>query len=280
MTLVTGAPAFSDAEAVFRRWSGAIAKTLMPAGERPGRKLDLSLIKSNHRARSYRAESAGRSGFLKLFDKHSRVGREAYTRERDALLLLHGRELVPRHLAHCDQDFFILSEMIEVQPRPDLPADRHACVSLARGCGGWLAEYEAAAPVRRHSGNWFDYLTNYDRYSHLLPLAQMQSWLADIPLCGSILSRCDNSLGNFMIRPDGSLAGCDFEQARFKPRGWDFAMTYQAFAVRWPLYHEEALAALAAGFSSRHRGVLDIEELTRVARALFILEADTAIARG
>ncbi|APX88347.1 hypothetical protein BV394_00215 [Brevirhabdus pacifica] len=277
MNAVTTAPGAIKAEPVFRRWAEVIAGALTQG--KPGKTLDFKLLKSSHTAVSYRAETGTERGFVKLFDPFSRAAREAYARERDALLMLRESGLVPRHIGHSDDDCMVLVDYVEPAEDPLAGESRADCVKLARRCGAWLAEYEAIAPSRRQSGNWFDYLVAHDRYSQLLSLAQMQPWLQEIPLCGSILSRCDGSLSNFLFAADGSIAGCDFEQARFKPRGYDFAVTYLAFASRWPLHHEVALEAMADGFSSRHRGVLDPQELMAVARALFILEADTARGR-
>lgn len=99
--------------------------------------------------------------------------------------------------------------------------------------------------------------------------------LADIPLAGAVLSRGDPALSNYLV-DGGRIVAVDFEAAEFKPRGWDFLMLWQSFALRFPDRAREMLEALAEGFSAAHRGMLLTDELKLLARHMFAAMAGGA----
>ncbi|WP_164726764.1 aminoglycoside phosphotransferase family protein [Shimia sediminis] len=239
-------------------------------------RIDIELVKANRTSVTTRALLGTRTFILKLFAREGLQSELYYQREKGALMALRGRGVAPRLIGFCDQRHFLMMQAVPTLEHAQAQA-RLGWLGFAREIGAWLGRIDRAAPGRPAHGNWATYLSRYTDQLCLENAPVAQDILSRIPLCGQSLAQCDASLGNVIFRPDGSVVGVDFEQARFRPRGWDFAMYFISLVERMPDQAEEILAALAEGFASEHRGALLIEELCTVARLILCLRANAFV---
>lgn len=257
---------------MFRGCFRQLAESLTCDGQ-AGAELGFELIKESPRAISLRMNAGSESGFLKLFDGPG--GSEAYKREKAALLAFAGKGVLPELISFSDEMLFILTEW---HGQPFDPAANPE--GTARRTGAWMARYDAAAPSRKLEGNWYNYGLSIGLGAALQSIPGAQAQLAAVPLCGEVLSRNEAALHNFVEGPDGRLLGCDFENARFKPRGWDYIRGYWSLLERFPDKARVVLKAYQRGFELSHRGMLQAQELSSVARILFCAQALSSVRQG
>ncbi len=258
-------------QAVFRGCFRQLAEGL--TGVAPeAQALNFSLIKETRGSISLQMILGSAEGFLKLFDGPG--GAEGYKREKAVLLALAGQGLVPEMISFSDEMRFVMTEW---QERPFEPgADPE---QTARRIGAWTARYDAAAPARGLQGNWYTYGQQIGLGQALQSIPRAREQLSAVPLCGEVLSHNDAAMHNFLEGADGRLLGCDFEKARFKPRGWDYLKAHWSLLERFPDKAPKVLKALERGFEMSHRGMLQAKELSVVARVLFCAQAVTAANR-
>lgn len=252
---------------VCSRWSSQIGAVVGRA--RALDELRVAPVKSSEEALCCRVDSDGGQAFLKVF----RPGQDAsYRRERDVLTMLKGNPVVPRHLAHCDDDRFVLSAFVD-----GLRADRGelagSSAHLSYEMGRCLGRLDAALPKRASTGTWLSYLEKYDAYRDLCKWSPARDVLSEIPLCGMVLARCDAALSNFIVTETGAIVVVDFARSRFKPRGWDLVHAHAALLTRFPDRSGKDLDELIAGFADYHRGAARPQELGRVAQLLAMAQA-------
>ncbi|PSL21714.1 hypothetical protein [Shimia abyssi] len=246
----------------------AIARLV--SGRKPGARLDFDLIKYGHSAISLQVHAGGRCAYMKLFDMSQPDS--AYQREKASLCALRDSGLVPRILGFSDSPRFIVCEWSDLA--------RHAYAPLtetpdefAYSLGKWLAELDSAVPGETAVGNWYGYLTKFGTALDLERISIAREVLSEIPLCGRALSRNDAALHNFLVNAEGHLLGCDFENARMRPRGWDYVLGHIGLVERFPEKIDTVIRAYSDGFSNAHRGALIVEELNVVSRILFCARA-------
>lgn len=232
------------------------------------RQLEFRLLKTGARALSLQCSAGDRTGYFKLF--HGSQAHTAYMREKLSLMVMaRGGGLVPQVLAFSDSRRFLLQTWLAPMVWPLGPD----AVRAARRLGIWLAKFDAQAPAGVWRGNWYDYLKKHGEALDLGKVPTALEVLGQIPLCGTALARNDAALHNFLQGPDGELIGCDFENARMKPRGWDYVMTWISLLERYPGQADEVIPAFSDGYASAHRGVLLVEELNAIARILLCARA-------
>lgn len=241
-----------------------IAETL--TGSPLERELHFELVKIGPRSLCLKLCAGGQFGFLKLFDGAD--GAVPYHREKAALHAMLDSGLVPGILAYSDELRFVLTDWIEARP---VVVDDPRQVGFRTGA--WLAAFDAVAPSEPASGNWFSYLSKFGSGLDLSQISSAQGMLSEIPLCGRVLSRNDAALHNYLVASDGTLLGCDFEQARMRPRGWDYLLGFAALIERFPDRSNEVIESYSEGFAQAHRGTLIVDELNAVARILFCARA-------
>jgi hypothetical protein len=250
---------------VFRGCFGPLCESL--TGAAPGdAQLQFFPVKESAASVSVRMVAGEVSGFLKLFDGPR--SEPLYKREKAALLALSGQDVIPEIISFSDELQFVLVEWHEADT--DLGSDPEG---FARRIGAWAARYDAVAPSRPLQGNWYTYGLKLGLGRALQDIPAAQAQLSAVPLCGEVLSHNDAALHNFVEGPGGHLLGCDFEHARFKPRGWDFIRGYWSLLERFPSKARPVLKAYQRGFDVSHRGVLQVQELSAVARVLFCAHA-------
>lgn len=223
-------------------------------------------LRTDSRAITLRVDAGDATAVLKLFGPNKAAWR-FYDRERTAYRLFRAPEIIPPLLAFSDERRFILTRYL-----PHLPVeeaiDRDDALAVTRNIGRFLAAYEAAAPAKPGTGNWYGYLKKFGKSLDQGIIDEASDVLETIPLCGLVLSRDDPAMSNLLVRPDGTVAACDFERAVFRPRGWDFIRSWEAIYTRYPATAQAHADALAEGFREAHRGVLLTEELAIVARTV------------
>lgn len=229
--------------------------------------LDVYPVKTSATKICYRVRVARSTGFLKLFDGDGPASTRAYERERDTLIAMSPSKLVPRLRAYSDPHKWLLMEDVS-GVQSDIAA-AYPAVVLARMIGAWIAAFETNAPCQSATGNWFNYLRKLGLGRHLDQIDDASSILSDIPLCGLVLSRNDPALHNYLLRKNGRLLGCDFENATLRPRGWEYITTWQALMRRYPENVAEVTKSFSEGFGREHRGALIVNELNSIARILF-----------
>ncbi|TLP60490.1 hypothetical protein FEE96_16685 [Parasedimentitalea maritima] len=241
-----------------------IAETL--TGLTNDRNVKFEMVKASSRSLCLKLNVDGKLGFLKLFDGPD--GSAAFFREKMSLHSMLDSGLVPGLLAYSDELKFILTEWVETRSLLDAEPS-HTAFRI----GAWLAAFDAAAPAELASGNWFGYLSKFKTGVALSQIVEAKSVLSGIPLCGRVLSRNDPALHNYLQTQSGALLGCDFEQSRMRPRGWDYVTGFGALIERFPAKSNEVLEAYSAGFARSHRGALIVDELNSMARILFCARA-------
>lgn len=252
----------------------AIAAAL--EGEPLPDRIDVELVKANRTSIAARVIVGSHTFVLKLFALEGIQSEVLYQREKGALMAYRSHDVAPYLIGFCDKRRFVM--MREVPALEQTAAqDMLGWRGFAREIGAWLGRMDRASPARPGHGNWASYLARYGDQLCLENAPVAQDILSRIPLCGQSLAQCDAALGNVIFRPDGSVVGVDFEQARFRPRGWDFAMYFISLVERMPDHAEDILAALADGFFSEHRGALLPEELCTVARLILCLRANAFV---
>jgi len=227
--------------------------------------LALEPVKTGRTARTFRLAAGTATGFLKLFDLQDAAAGLAFRRERDVCLWNRGSGQVARLLAYSDSGRYLVLEA-GAAGQPENPE------FFARALGKWTASFEARAPKAPGTGDWYSYLGNCRGVSSDVVEAA-RGRLEAIPLCGRAISRGDPALHNYISGPDGAFWGCDFEDARLRPRGWDFVMAQQALIQRWPDCFTTVLAAFCDGYALENRALTDLRELETVARVLFCAQA-------
>lgn len=232
--------------------------------------LEFRLLKRGSRAFSLECRAGTTSALLKIFCGPDAGA--AYAREKMSLMVMAPTGLVPGVLAVSDQRHFLLEHWHNPVAWPET-SQRAPAVAAARRIGDWIARFDARAPAGNRCGNWFEYLTKCGGDIDLGQVPCARDILCDIPLCGTVLSRNDGALHNFLETPTGDLVGCDFENARMKPRGWDYIQGYISLIERYPEAAQQVIQAYAEGFSRAHRGALLVNELNDVARILFCARA-------
>lgn len=232
----------------------------------PEGRLETKLIKNGKWALSLKAKVGGRTAFLKVFDQSDLAG-QAYERERSVLHEMQKSRLVPQLMAFSDLRRFLVMRFEHGLTATD-PESGLTPEDMAFRIGTWTAHFDSQAPSQPISGNWYSYLIKSGDQLGIKQIKGARDVLSTIPLCGLVLARNDAALHNFMLRRHDGLVGCDFEHAILRPRGWDFMMTYQALAQRFPENSDATLAAFSDGFSRFHRGALMMDELNDVARIL------------
>ena len=239
-------------------------------------RIDVELVKANRTSVAARVIVGSHIFILKLFAQEGLQSEVFYQREKGALMALRGHSVVPRLLGYCDHRRFLM--MQQVPALEQIAAqDMLGWEGFAFEIGAWLGRLDRASPARPAHGNWASYLARYGDQLCLESAPVAQDILSRIPLCGQSLAQCDAALSNVVFRPDGSVIGVDFEQARFRPRGWDFAMYFISLVERMPDHAEDVLAALSDGFFNEHRGALLPEELCTVARLVLCLRANAFV---
>ena len=187
-------------------------------GENKADRIDVELVKSNRSSLTARLIVGTQTIFFKLFAQDGVLSDMLYQREKGALSALRGHAVTPDLLGFCDKRRFLM--MREVPSlAPDEFHDMLGWFGYAREIGAWLGRLDRVAPARPAHGNWATYLSRFADQLCLENAPVAQDILGRIPLCGQSLAQCDSSLGNVVIRPDGTAVGVDFEQARFRPRG-------------------------------------------------------------
>ncbi len=224
-------------------------------------------LKHGPRATSVLIETGGEKAVLKCFDIASPEAARGYDRERTAYRLFRAPEIVPPLLAFSDARRFVLTRHVAHLPIEDVAA-RDGALATTRAIGAFLARYEAAAPAKAATGNWYNYLKKFTDTLHQPIIEQARETLQEIPLCGLVLARDDPAMSNLLFGPGGAISGCDFERAAFRPRGWDFVRACEALIARDPARSRAHCEALAEGFRAQHRGILLTEELARVAKVM------------
>ena len=246
------------------------------AGNDLPERIDIELVKANRCSITARLNIGRDTLILKLFASQGARSKARYQREKGALIALSGQAVVPRLIGFCDERHFVLMhEVAAIDHSSTL--NMLGWQGFAYEIGAWLGRLDRAAPARPAHGNWATYLDRFGDQLCLENVPVARDILSRVPLCGQSLSQCDASLGNVLFRSNGTALGVDFEQARFRPRGWDFAMYFISLAERMPDRAEETLTAMAEGFASEHRGALVMEELCKVARLLLCLRANAFV---
>lgn len=236
-------------------------------------RIQIVLVKSNRGSLTVRLIVGHHPIIMKLFASNGIQADLAYQREKGALMALRGTDVAPYILGFCDTRRFIMMRQVPAMDE-DAAIDALGWEGYVREIGRWLARLDRVAPARPAHGNWASYLARYTDQLCIDNVPVAQDILSRIPLCGQSLSQGDSALSNVLFRPEGSAVGIDFEEARFRPRGWDFAMFFIALVGRRPENPEGILDALAAGFDDEHRGALMTEELCTVARLVLCLRAN------
>ncbi|MBE1282452.1 MAG: phosphotransferase [Rhodobacteraceae bacterium] len=257
----------SEVSARLDQCYASISRLLDPSGQ--ASEMDFVLLKAGRSALSLRCSAGPGHVYVKLF-----TGPEThapYHKEKASLAALRDSGLVPRLLAFSDERHFIVTEWIEqadLDPFEALDPSR-----AAEALGVWIGEMDSKAPGNRLHGNWYSYLKKFGDQLDLDRITPARELLSNIPLCGSVLSRNDAALHNFIFVGDGELLGFDFDKAKLCPRGWDYIHGFIALIQRYPDDVETVLEAYSQGFARAHRGVLLVDELNSVARALFCATA-------
>ncbi len=245
--------------------SGRVIADILTPGA-GAEEINAELIKVSRNRLCVRVSVGTSTGFLKQFDGSATACDQAYTRERDMLTAMKRTGLVPRLRAFSDRYRWLLTEDIR---DGDDPAARLSPEQFGRQAGTWIARFEAVAPYQKASGNWLGYVTRLGLGPQLDRIEQAAETLAGIPLCGLVMARNDAALHNYLMKPDRTLLGCDFERTSLKPRGWEYMTTWQALLQRLGDDSTRAVQAFSDGFDKEHRGGLMIDELNAVARILF-----------
>lgn len=239
-------------------------------------RLQITLIKSNRTSLTVRLVVGELAFIVKIFADTGAVALESYQREKNTLVALRGHDVSARILGFCDERrFLIMNEVPAVGV--NAAVDLLGWNTVAFAIGAWLGRLDRTAPSQPAHGTWANYLTKFGDEFGMDRMPAALDILSDIPLCGLTLAQCDSALGNVLMRSDTSAVGVDFERARFRPRGWDFAMYFMSLVERVPDRAEELLEEMCDGFSSEHRGALIVEELCTVARLILCLRASSFI---
>ena len=230
-------------------------------------KLVLHLVKLRLNTMCLRADLGHRSVFLKIFDSPASESNTAYKREKFVLGAMKETGIVPALLAYHDKSRILVLDHVDGFTFEEVEAT--ACpVEFAGEVGTWVAKFESHAPSRPDTGNWAGY------FGKLRPMLNLEDFpddlqrLSEIPVCGSVISRNDPAMHNFILPREGGIVGCDFGNAQFRPRGWEFLLTYQALLQRFPEQASEVLAAFVGGFRAAHTGAMRVEEICQVARIM------------
>ena len=225
------------------RLADALATVLAP-GHGEGHML-ARVLREGPTAVTWRVAVAGRAGAVKVFDP-GEEGRAAYARERRALEGFQGQG-VPRLLFVADDAACLMTEFVAGRTLAEALDDANR-LQMAEFLGQWLGRLAQVAPKRPAGGTWKDYLDKVDGRLNRQVLARQAPILEQTPVSRSLLAHNDNALTNFILGKDRRLYGVDFENARFKPEGWDLAMAGAALFGRFPDDLQLLSGALLRGY--------------------------------
>ncbi|WP_415401792.1 hypothetical protein [Tateyamaria sp. SN3-11] len=187
--------------------------------------------------------------FLKTFDDTREEARNACEREIYAMTVLGDTGLAPRLLAFDRNDAFIITErvpghMLESALTEDTLAER------AYQIGEWSARYIGYQPRRETDIDWFDYIRQYSGIVTQETENEARQRFSGRPTPQFALAKHDQSPMNFILTPDNTLVGIDFERTRFKPLGWDVIAAAWVLLKRFPGRNADIVASLCAGWNS------------------------------
>ena len=204
------------------------------------------VMRESPTAVTWRVAVGGRAGAVKLFDP-GEEGRAAYARERRALEGFQGQG-VPRLLFVADGEACLMTAFVEGRTLAEALDDANR-LQMAEFLGQWLGRLSTVAPDQpADADNWKDYLDRVDGNLNREILAQQAPILEQTPVLRNLLAHNDNALTNFILGKDRRLYGVDFENARFKPEGWDLAMAGAALFGRFPDDLQLLSGALLRGY--------------------------------
>ena len=187
--------------------------------------------------------------FLKVFDNTREDARPACEREVFAMTVLRDTGLAPQLLAFNRSGAFIITEpvpglMLEAALTNDTLAER------AFQIGEWSARYIAYQPRRETDIDWFDYIRQYSGIVTRETEIEARQLFSGRPTPDFALAKHDQSPMNFILTPDETLIGIDFERTRFKPIGWDVIAAAWVLLKRYPDREADITASLCAGWKS------------------------------
>jgi Ser/Thr protein kinase RdoA (MazF antagonist) len=231
-----------------RRNGPAVARTVFPDGRFPC-DIDVAVVARRAGRMVLRVEADGEAVAVKAFDPADPVARAAFGRERAALRALTGSGLAPAVRAEGRREPFVILDWIEGKPlvRAFDPRDAAA---RAGALGHWLAACAGRmAPHGRDADlDWQRYLACYPDLKDDSTLAGARGFLEALPIRRLAIAHNDAVPGNFLVHPDGSLTGIDFEAAALKPLGWDVLLAARMLARRFPGAGRRLCDALVDGW--------------------------------
>lgn len=233
--------------------------------------VQFGLEKAGHQALSLEVRLGDKRAYIKLYHDTPEA-QAAYARDRGMHVALRDTGLTPGLIAFSDTERFVMTEHVDSMPW-DEAMRRFGPERIARNLGAWLAQCDNQAPTRPGSGNWYDYLSQFGDEVPQAALQPTADVLAAIPVDGLVVSRGDPALHNYLITDDGNILGCDFEAARLRPRGWDFAMAHHTLLRHDPDQADLMIYEMGQGFSDAHKGDVRMDQLYGLTSALTLTMA-------
>lgn len=211
--------------------------------------LSIGLLKTAPDSVVYRIEGGKQHVVMKRFDFASPGAQSRFTREKQMLTLLRDNLPVPKLLHYQDELGILLMKEVEGSPLASDP-EPGALEQFCQSLGVWIAQLAELAPREAAEGTWWSYLERTGIVEGSQFIEENRNLLERIPIEFHAIAHNDGSLSNFLLTPDGTLYGIDFEQAAFKPAGWDLLLAARALAQRFPDRTDLIVDQLVAGFGS------------------------------
>ncbi|WP_372604114.1 hypothetical protein [Actibacterium sp.] len=237
-----------DTAEFLSRHGGVIAQRLSP--EISARYMAATILSKRDKSQTFLLRYAQQKKIIKHYDITDGPGQTAYLRERDALRTFSKSGLVPRLEFFSDQAGFLAIEYLE---GADLRAVVHpdSLDILSASVGRWLGQFAEASPYKRETGNWGDYLRNYEALQQSGIIRESEAFLKAFAYDRLVMAKNDGALSNLRFTEDGRLYGIDLERSQFKPLGWDLLLTARALIRLFPEHADQITANLAKGFCQK-----------------------------
>jgi tRNA A-37 threonylcarbamoyl transferase component Bud32 len=224
---------------------GTIAKHLSPTLNET--EMSVSTLSNSPVSLTLKLSYAGQERIIKHFRNDGLTGRTNYLRERDALRIFAKSGLAPKIDFYSDDARFIAMEFIDGKNLRGV-IDSKSLEFLCATIGEWLGRFSNAAPFKKKTGSWGDYLNHYPALQQSDIMRQSSVFLQGFRYDKLVLAKNDGALSNLMVSHDGPLFGIDFEHSQFKPMGWDLLLTTRALLRLFPEDVATIISELAKGY--------------------------------
>jgi len=213
-----------------------------------------------------KVRSGSRTVILKAFSTEHKAAMVALHREAAVLTKLNGTSLCPELIHFSAAGKWIMLDFVD-GPILEEVITEDTVIAQARSLGDWYRRYTDCLDTYaiEESSTWLDYLQGYDVIQKVAIKPEQETFLARLPIQRRLVAKNDAYLGNFLLGPNETPLGIDFEKSRMKPYGFDILVTGRMLVSMFPHMLPQMTDALVDGFG-RGTDTMSQDDLLQLTR--------------